>query len=87
MVETRIVEQVLVWKLILNPMTERTEAAELVAWSDDKEKLMSWYNSQLVEFYRDDNWGKTFSKGGILEWYNPMYQNGEIDSFGHGLHS
>jgi len=98
MVETRQVEQILIWKLILNPMRANTEASNLVAWSDDKEKLLNWYRSQLVEPYSDNgspsfechgdthNWHKVFAKGSQLEWYNPMdNEEGYQNHYGHGL--
>lgn len=86
MVETREITQVLIWKLILNPMCERTEAATLVAWSDDKEKLIQWYKSQLVEPYTDSNWHKVFAKNGVLEWYNPTnIESDGLDHWSHGI--
>ena len=100
MIETRTIEQVLVWRLVLNPMRSNTEAAAIVAWSDDKEKLLNWYSSQMVEPYSDNgspsfechgdshNWHKVFAKGSVLEWYNPMNQlDGPPNHYGHGLHS
>ncbi len=101
MIATRqkTITQVLIWKLVLNPMTARTEAAELVAWSDDKDKLIEWYRSQMVEPYvetnlsslgfhgKDYKWHKTFAKNSKLEWYNPTFDDGSISSYGHGLHS
>jgi hypothetical protein len=98
MLETRQVTQVMVWKLILNPMRANTEASNLVAWSDDKDKLLNWYKSQLVEPYTDNgspsfechgeshNWYKVFAKGSELEWYNPMdNEEGYPNHYGHGL--
>lgn len=98
MIETRQVTQVMVWKLILNPMRSNTEASNLVAWSDDKDKLLNWYKSQLVEPYSDNgitsfechgdshNWYKVFAKGSQLEWYNPMdNEEGYPNHYGQGL--
>jgi hypothetical protein len=100
MIETRQVTQVLVWKLILNPMRANTEASVLVAWSDDKERLLSWYKEQLVEPYTENgspsfecqgeshNWHKYFRKGSELEWYNPMANDeGSVNYYGQGLQS
>jgi hypothetical protein len=95
MTETRTVSQTLIWKLVLNPMTGRTEEANLMAWSDDKDKLIKWYNEQLeAEPYRDPgissfsggetSWFKVFKKGSQLEWCNPC----DLESpshYGQGL--
>jgi hypothetical protein len=99
MVETRQVTQVMVWKLILNPMRANTEASNLVACSDDKDKLINWYKSQLTEPYSDNgspsfechgdshNWYKVFAKGSQLEWYNPMSPDCTVNHYGQGLQS
>lgn len=77
--QTREVTQILIFKLILNPMTDRTEAIRVVAISTSREKLLKWYKENKVESYKDDNWYKFFKKGSKLEWFNPMHdeQNGE----------
>jgi len=97
MIQTRTITQVLVWKLILNPMTSNTESSELVAWSDDKDKLLEWYNNHIVTPYTENghstfechgtshDWYKTFEKGSILEWYNPMSPDGTVNHYGQGL--
>lgn len=84
MVETRHLTQTKIWVLALNPMRANTETGEIVAWSNDKDKLMNWYKALLVEPYIDEGtpsfqchgdsrkWSKTFKKGSILEWFNPM---------------
>lgn len=100
MIQTRQVEQVLVWKLILNPMTAKTEHSDLVAWSEDRDKLLDWYKSQLVEPYAEKGspsfechgdshiWHKVFAKGSALEWYNPMEnEQGHPNHHGQGLHN
>lgn len=87
MKETRTVTQTKYYKLILNPMRGRTEEKRIVIISDDLEKLKEYYNSKKVEYYRDDNWSKTFEKGSILEWYNPQddFPNTIETTFGHGI--
>lgn len=100
MVKTRTVTQVLLFKLVLNPMQANTETAEIAAWSDDEEKLMKFYKEELVEPYREEGspsfiahgssheWVKSFRKGGPLEWYNPLYNlDGDINHWGHGIHT
>ena len=80
-------------------MMGNTENSNVVAWSDDKDKLRQWYESQKVEPYADDGvsplsgsatkWHKSFAKGGPLEWYNPVEwvnEGQEINSYDHGVH-
>ena len=68
----RIVEEVEVFFIVLNPMTANVEALNVVAVAYDEQTLMKWYNSLKVESYRDGQWNKNFKKGSKLEWYNPM---------------
>ena len=70
--ETRTIEQVKIYKLILNRMTGRFEDTSMVAIAYDEEKLKDFYDEELVERYKDENWSKTFRKGGPLEWNNPL---------------
>lgn len=88
MPETRTIEQVKIYYLVLNPMTDRAEACMIAAFSDDKERLMQWYNSLKVEGYNDGRYGKIFKKDSPLEWFNPMdNEDGTLGFFGHGLQS
>jgi len=95
--QTRTLTQVLVFKLVLNPMRDRTETQRIVAVAYEWEKLLDWYNGLKVEPYQDPginsfsgqptNWGKTFQKGSSLEWYNPMhFSDGRLDRHGDGIH-
>lgn len=68
--ELRVVTEVHLFALVLNPMQERTEAERVVAISTSKDALEKFYKDELVEPYKDDRWHKTFRKGGPLEWYN-----------------
>lgn len=86
--ETRQINQVRVYKLILNPMAGCSEAGELVAFSTDYDKLVNWYNSQrAAEPYRDGHWWKVFAPGTPLEWYNPAdwLELNNLGLFGHGI--
>ena len=69
MVETRTITQVLVWKLILNPMRANTETSSLAAWSDDRDKLLQWYNSQKTEPYTDKGSPSFECHGDTHNWY------------------
>lgn len=85
--ETRQIIQVKIWMIVLNRMTSsKIEYKEIAAVSDDKEKLVQWYNSQKVEPWNDGRWGKQFAKDSPLEWFN--YQDlDQPSSFNHGLYS
>ena len=97
--ETRTIQQVLIHKLIMNPMNGRTEDSSLVAWSTDKNSLINWYdNEKEIEPYTDvqenygfenstRNWHKTFKKGSCLEWLNPLDSLEEINRYGQGMQS
>lgn len=84
--ETRTIQQILIYKLIMNPMTGRTEDSEIVAWSTERDSLINWYSNQLEsKQYLDSNWRKTFKKESTLEWYNLLYNLEEINSYGQGI--
>lgn len=95
--ETRTIQQVLIHKLIMNPMNARTEESNLVAWSTERNNLINWYNNEKeIDVYTDvqenygfenevKNWRKTFKKGSHLEWYNPLYNFEEVNHYGQGF--
>lgn len=70
--ETRIITQVKIYKLLLNPMPANFEKINMVAIAYDKQHLIDWYESLKVEPYEDENWHKVFKRGSKLEWYNPI---------------
>ncbi len=94
--ETRQVTEIKIWKLVLNPMRSNAENSMVMAISDDRDKLINYYNSHLVEPYSDNgspsfechvdshNWHKTFRKGSELEWLNPTDLE-NVNSFGQGI--
>lgn len=82
--ETRTINQVKIYSLAMNPMTQRTEASSITAMSYDKQALIDFYNREAVEQYRDDTWAKSFRKGSLLEWFNPLYSF-EVGHYGHGI--
>lgn len=83
MVEKRTIEQTKIYFLVMNDMrSAQIENAGMAAWSDDKEKLVAWYNEQL-DGWRDGDWGKAFRKDSPLEWRNPV--NLEKIHMGQGL--
>lgn len=65
------------WGLYLGNMRHSNYeySTELVALSEFREPLIQLALRELVEPYEDEYYGKTFkksfSKGGLLEWFNP----------------
>lgn len=83
--ETRLVEQVKIYCLVMNPVTDRAESGNIAMMSFDKNKLIDAYNNEATDSYKDDYYHKVFKKNGPLEWYNPLWTLDGLDSFGHGL--
>ena len=86
--QTRILKQVLLFAIHLNPVTARCEDTIMVAVSGDRDKLIAWFESQLAEKpYRDsDGYYKVFAKGSPLEMFNPAdISEIERDVFGVGI--
>lgn len=87
--ETRIITQVRIYKLILNHMSDRCESATIVAISGDYNRLVSWYREQkLPQPYRDNSgWYRTFADGTHLHWFNPAdtLELNCPDHWGHGI--
>lgn len=85
--ETRTITQVRLHVLVLNTFGA-AEEGEIVAVSDDYNRLVSWYNDQFAqEGYREDGWYKTFKKGSPIEYNNPC-ANTDLNKtrpFGHGI--
>ena len=86
--ETRHIMQARIYVLVLNTFGA-AEEGEIVAVSDDYNRLVSWYNDQFAqEGYREDGWYKTFKKGSPIEYNNPCATTAlnETRPFGHGIH-
>ena len=71
-------------------MTGAAEHMSPICWSETKEQLVAFVNSQLApEPYQDVSdhwqhgsnytWGKVFRKGSVLEWFNALTED---DYFG-----
>ena len=95
--ETRQITQVKIYKLVLNPMRDKTEKSTLAAIAYDKSRLLQWYEEQrATEAFVEagtgsfechgytHNWRKTFKKDSPLEWFNPM-DSEQPNYFGHGI--
>ncbi len=82
--ETRTINQVKLYILTMNPMTGRTEDGQITAISYSKQALIDFYNRESVENYMDRTWSKSFRKGSLLEWFNPLYSF-DIGHYGHGI--
>jgi hypothetical protein len=61
--------------LMMNDMRQpNIENLHAVRWGTDREELRRWHDSLRVEPYRDDDrWAKSFERGSVLEWCNPVY--------------
>ena len=84
--ETRVVEQIKLYWLVMNPVTDRAESGRITMMSTDKNKLLERYRNEIVESYDDGHYRKVFRKDGPLEWYNPLWNEETKDTFGHGLY-
>jgi hypothetical protein len=83
--EIRTINQIKIYYLVMNPMTDRTEASKIVVMSDDKQRLINYYTDNMVAPYIDGNWHKGFRKDSPLEWYNPIPLDGTLNHWGQGL--
>lgn len=84
---TVMVEEARLYVLVLNTFGA-AEEGEIVAVSDDYNRLVSWYNDQFAqEGYREDGWYKTFKKGSPIEYNNPCATTAlnQTHPFGHGI--
>ena len=73
MFESRIREQIKIYRLILNPVTANYESTNLLAIAASEEELEEWYKGELAEEkYIDNGYTKSFKKGSPLEMYNPV---------------
>lgn len=86
--ETRQITQVRLYVLILNTFGA-AESGNIVAVSDDYQRLVTWYQSQFAdEPYREDEWYKTFKKGSPIEYNNPCnsIELNDTNTWNHGIH-
>ena len=87
--EIRTINQVRIYKLILNPMIGCCEEGRIAAISCDYGKLVCWYEGQkLPTPFRDvEGWHRSFTEGSPLYWYNPAFTVvlNCTDDFGHGI--
>lgn len=75
------------WVLYLNDMrSPKIQMLTPVARAETKEQLQAFVKRETVELYREDQgpawpegafWGKTFRKGGLLEWCNQPSEHDE----------
>jgi hypothetical protein len=74
--------------LILNPMTDRTEAKLVAAAADTKEELLTLVHDNTVDYYNDGRWTKGYKQDGPLEWFNRPSCDLALemrDMWGHGI--
>ena len=91
--ETRTVIEVKLYFLIMNMMRNKSESQSLVIISDSREKIIQYYNDNIVPLYEDKimefegehTYRKNFKKGSELEWMNPLFDLNTIDYNGFGI--
>lgn len=89
--ETRTITEYKVYLLFLNPMRERFESMDLVAFAESREALLNFMQSQkTAEPWYDESqetpnvygsynrWYKVFKQGGPLEWYNDIDRDNQL---------
>lgn len=79
------------WVLLLNDMrASNIENICPVCRAATKEQLLAYLAKEKVEPYTDEKngykWGKTYRKGGPLEWYNSPYMHDEHLHFKNAGH-
>lgn len=82
--------EVQIFVLVLNTFG-LSEGVEIVAISDDYERLVKWYKDQLAEepYGKDiDKWSKVFKKGSPIEYNNPCssLELNILDYYKCGIH-
>lgn len=76
----------LLYGLVLNPMTDRTEAQRLVAVCESRAELRAAWDAEKVDPYKDENWHRVHRKGGPLEWYNAPFGSSDVaEDYGNGI--
>lgn len=87
--ETRTLEQVKIYTLVLNDMrSAKIENLTLTPYiATEMEVLEEWVESQMSDGkWQDGNWSKVFKKGSELEWFNrPSDLDGLNNEFGEGI--
>lgn len=84
--QTRMIEQVLIYKLVLNPFG-RAEECTIAALSTEYMNLVNFYHSQVCESFRDEQGFVHSFKEGPLHFLNPCasLEVNHTDSWGHGI--
>ncbi len=77
--ETRQIIQGHIYYLVLNCMYDRCEDRNIVAISEDRNKLINFYESNLLPYeerYRDETgMYRSFMKGPLYEYNPAMYES------------
>lgn len=94
--ETRTIQQVKIYYLVLNHIMDMAESGRHVAFSLECENLKRFYENEHCRPYSEiihtyygypQTFNKNFRKSGPLEWYNPIASLELNDGypFGHGI--
>lgn len=68
--ETRVLTQVKIYILVMNPMMGHTENRSAVAMSFEKEKLHQWYQDQICDPWTDEGENSFEPTGDMGGYYN-----------------
>lgn len=72
--------------LLLNDMrSPNIENISIVRLADTAKELRDWYQAQLGRPWTDGQWGKSFTKGSELEWFNPVASIDVLDDYWGGI--
>jgi len=87
-VRTLEIRQVMIYKLVMNPMRGRCEDRRIAVAAYSEQPLRALLESEKVEPYKDPGPGghgneltsdysfhKVFRPAGLLEWYNPPHDD------------
>ena len=84
--ETRTVEEVKIYTLVLNDIrSTNIEIGTLTPHiAYEKEDLIAYIKGE-AESWQEGNWNKFFKKGSDLEWFNGLSNVEKLDAYGHGI--
>jgi len=87
--ETRQITEVKMFYLVMNPMTSRVEDRQICCISYEKQRIVNWYKYHECERYVEEanghSWAKSFRKGCVLEWFNPIDSFDRLNHYGQGI--
>lgn len=87
MSEERTVNQIKIYKLVMNPVMANAEAESIALVSTEKQKLIDYHNQNLLKEYdRSTPIVRSYKEGSLLWGYNRLDDVEQISLFRHGIH-